>query len=101
MCNVKISPSGNLSLTIPSPTGGEHTVELPWTTKGMEQLRRILREQARATQRRELTLGAPASPSAYQIERFLVEKESEAQRKRTQVAEEILDIIGIDLDLGD
>lgn len=99
MCRVAIAPSGNLSLTLPSPSGGEHTVEIPWTEKGIDQFRRILREQAKATQTRERTLGTPASPNAYQIERFLVEKSTEAQRRRTQAADEILAIIGIDLDL--
>lgn len=99
MCKISLAPSGQMALEIPSPSGGSHTVEIPFTPAGIDALRRILRKQKEAVVRHEKTLGSDASPNAYQIEKFLREKSAAEVARKGAISSEILSDLDLTLDL--
>lgn len=100
MCKIALAPSGAFALTIPSPSGGERTIELPITLGGLKILEKVLRKQADLSAIK--TIGTEASPIAYDIAKYLAKQaEDRATRiaRRAAIADEILDLAGITLEL--
>lgn len=104
--NLSLSPSGELLLSIPSVLAEGRTQELtiPCTVEGLRVIRRILRE--RVADAEVPSLGKPSEPVASMIAEFLAQeraqKDEERQRRiaqKARIADEILDLAGIDLEL--
>lgn len=99
MCEISLAPSGNLALTIPSRKGGSHKVEIPLNMDGLRLLKKTLEARAKES---APTIGMVASPTAYDIHQFLLtqqEKKRERIQRRAAIADDILDLAGIELEL--
>jgi hypothetical protein len=99
MCEISLAPSGNFRLTIPSSAGGSHSVEIPLTMDGVRLLKKTL--EARVKEVRP-TIGMIASPTAADIHKFLQSQADERREriaKRAAIADDILELAGIELEL--
>lgn len=102
-CTITLAPSGALALSIPSPSGRTQTVEVPCTVEGLRVIRNVLQDRA---QEGPKTLGTRSEPTASQIAEFLAEQARDAEEtKRRRIAakaaaaDEVLELIGLELDL--
>lgn len=66
-----LTPKGDLGLIIPSPTMGEHTVEIPATYEGIRLIKTILLADKHNVGGK---IGSEGAPVASEIEKFLRER---------------------------
>ena len=88
---VGLSASGEIALTIPSPSGGDHTVEVPCTADGLRLLRTTLQEHSRAPD--AATLGTAASPTQCDVDALLRAFKPKPRPKAPAPAEVDLDAL--------
>lgn len=67
-CTIALTPDGLFALTIPSPSGGEQTIEIPFTIEGFLALRRILIAREVAPKAK---LGTDAEPTQSLVQEWL------------------------------
>lgn len=96
---ISLTPSGDISLTIPSNhVEGAHSVTIPLSIPGLKLLKKILTERQRSPSAR---ISEPASPVQAQVNAWLAQerldrmREAEEEKKKKLIAE--LDITGLDL----
>lgn len=76
-CSLSLSPSGDLLLSIPSPTGEAQTVLVPFSVEGLRVIRKVLLARESEPDQR---LGHWSEPTQSMVEAFLRnERETKAK----------------------
>ena len=96
--SISLSASGSIQVEIHSilAEGRSHHVEVPLTLAGLSILKKILVDRQRAARNEPPTIGSMGSPTAWQINKFLQDREREERVAVKKTAETLIQKIGLD-----
>lgn len=95
---ISLSPSGGILVEIHSvlAEGRSHHVEVPLTLGGLSILKKILIDRQRAAAKEPPTIGSMGSPTAWQIAKFLQDKDREDRAAAREATKSLVQKIGLD-----